>query len=816
MRSFLIVMVLLLSCCFAQAQWNTSGTNIINSNTGNVGIGTSNPQAKLEVDGGLYVNGGKLTQTVNLANDNSASFVNTSITGYGLFSQGGNGGKYVFHFLNQAGATVLYANSSNGYVGIGSINPQARLDVAGGANFSGKVGIGITSPTANLQVGAGTENGLVNFGGYAFAGSLRSSGDFFAGTNAYTEYTSSLENTKIKVYNTNASGSSAMQLAGNGDINFFTKAGNVTANQQLNIDANNAFKISGNGNIGIGTVAPGSRFTVAQTGYSGTPAHTSLAFINQSSNASGADLKPALELNNGGGSGYGLVSVASYNYFSGMVGIGPTTPLGTLHVNVTRPVIIKNNGGNGVYGSEIGFNSILDTNVQPNKFKKLGGTSQQGAASVVVDNYGNMNFQMYNAGTESESIINYTPQITFSNNGYLGVAAPNPITQFQVNSTRPVLIKNNGGNGMYGSEIGFNSILDTNVQPNKFKKLGGTSQQGGASVVVDNYGNMNFQMYNAGTESESIINYTPQITFSNNGYLGVAAPNPITPFQVNSIRPVLIKNNGSNGVYGSEIGFNAMLDTNTQPNKFKKLGGTSQKGGAAIVVDYYGNMMFQTYAGVDETEKIIDYLPQFIFSNNGKLGLGTVSPGAQLTVALPGYTGTPTHTSLAFINQSSNPNGTDLKPALEVGNNGGSGYGVVSVAANNYFTGNVGIGSRTPEHKLDVKGTVHAEEVKVDVNVPGPDYVFEADYNLTSLSEIETYVKENKHLPEVPSSKQMEEDGLNLKEMNLLLLKKVEELTLYLIEQNKHIEKIDTDNSDLKGLVYEQAKQIKSLKKINN
>jgi hypothetical protein len=59
---------------------------------------------------------------------------------------------------------------------------------------------------------------------------------------------------------------------------------------------------------------------------------------------------------------------------------------------------------------------------------------------------------------------------------------------------------------------------------------------------------------------------------------------------------------------------------------------------------------------------------------------------------------------------------------------------------------------------------------------------------LPSLSEIESYIKQNKHLPEVPSAREMEKDGINLSEMNMLLLKKVEELTLHLIEQSKKME----------------------------
>lgn len=104
--------------------------------------------------------------------------------------------------------------------------------------------------------------------------------------------------------------------------------------------------------------------------------------------------------------------------------------------------------------------------------------------------------------------------------------------------------------------------------------------------------------------------------------------------------------------------------------------------------------------------------------------------------------------------------------------------------------GNVAIGTHTPDvnAKLTVMGKIHTNEVLVDLNIQGPDYVFEKDYDLLSLSEIESYVHQHKHLPEVPSAKEMEANGLNLKEMNLLLLKKVEELTLHLIEIKKENE----------------------------
>lgn len=109
-----------------------------------------------------------------------------------------------------------------------------------------------------------------------------------------------------------------------------------------------------------------------------------------------------------------------------------------------------------------------------------------------------------------------------------------------------------------------------------------------------------------------------------------------------------------------------------------------------------------------------------------------------------------------------------------------------------YFnTGNVGIGSQSPDYKLTVNGTVHCSEVKVDVNIP-PDYVFEEGYKLRTLEEVKKYIDENKHLPEVPSAKEMEKTGVSVGEMNMLLLKKVEELTLYLLDLKKENEILKT------------------------
>ena len=132
--------------------------------------------------------------------------------------------------------------------------------------------------------------------------------------------------------------------------------------------------------------------------------------------------------------------------------------------------------------------------------------------------------------------------------------------------------------------------------------------------------------------------------------------------------------------------------------------------------------------------------------------------------------------------------------------------------------GYVSIGTKAPDALLTVNGTIHSSEVKVNLNFPAPDYVFANDYKLRSLQEVENYIKENSHLPEIPSAKEFEKNGINVSEMNMALLKKVEELTLYSIEQQKNTEKlnlyIDKQQKKYDELTLQLKKQNERLEKL--
>ncbi|GAA3647331.1 hypothetical protein [Flavivirga jejuensis] len=96
-----------------------------------------------------------------------------------------------------------------------------------------------------------------------------------------------------------------------------------------------------------------------------------------------------------------------------------------------------------------------------------------------------------------------------------------------------------------------------------------------------------------------------------------------------------------------------------------------------------------------------------------------------------------------------------------------------------------------------VLGKIITEEVKVKLYASWPDYIFNKDYNLPSLKEVENHIKENGHLQNIPSAKEVAENGILLGDMNAKLLQKIEELTLYTIQQQKELEEQKEKNSSL-------------------
>ena len=256
---------------------------------------------------------------------------------------------------------------------------------------------------------------------------------------------------------------------------------------------------------------------------------------------------------------------------------------------------------------------------------------------------------------------------------------------------------------------------------------------------------------------------------------------------------------------------------NTEYHQFVRTGV-----GAAVYINQTSNDANFPIMRLSSGTKEPNQLVKFTVENNGNVGIGTISPLAGLHLTKY-YTDSRGDFISAILGNGYNQwtlfggkNGGRIRGSNEgylliEGNPNGSGdkslylnYGSPGNVIIANGGGNVGIGTRTTgTHKLAVEGTIGAREIVVETG-SWSDFVFAQDYTLISLEDLEQYIKTNKHLPDVPSEKEVKENGLSLGQSDAVLLQKIEELTLYLIEQNKTqkalIEEVNTlkeKNSEL-------------------
>lgn len=220
-----------------------------------------------------------------------------------------------------------------------------------------------------------------------------------------------------------------------------------------------------------------------------------------------------------------------------------------------------------------------------------------------------------------------------------------------------------------------------------------------------------------------------------------------------------------------------------------------------------GGLLHVNHAGNNFSLRLNNTDRLTVMNSNGFVGINTTSPVDQLHV-----------NGNLRANQIRSENGVfsaEMSSNLVLQTNGGSRLTIL------HSNGFVGINTTTPTTNLEVNGSlktssasinstlpagyrfsvggkVIAEEVVVKLQSNWPDYVFEQDYRLRSLEEVASFIKQNKHLPEMPSLKEVEENGISIGKMNALLLKKIEELTLYILELKAEISYLKRDNKYLK------------------
>lgn len=175
-----------------------------------------------------------------------------------------------------------------------------------------------------------------------------------------------------------------------------------------------------------------------------------------------------------------------------------------------------------------------------------------------------------------------------------------------------------------------------------------------------------------------------------------------------------------------------------------------------------------------------------LLTYKGKVGLDVYTPLFGLDIKSENFKSlrltAPESPLLKLSGSYNNGDGAELwqSPEGHVSLNYNSGVSILYAKAD----GNIGIGTFTPQSKLAVNGTITASKVKVTAT-GWPDFVFKENYPLRTLEEVESFIKTNQHLPDIPSEKEVIANGNDLGEMDKKLLQKIEELTLYLIDLKK-------------------------------
>jgi Phage T4 tail fibre len=359
-----------------------------------------------------------------------------------------------------------------------------------------------------------------------------------------------------------------------------------------------------------------------------------------------------------------------------------------------------------------------------------------------------------------------------SNTGNVGINNTNPLVKLAVDISSTTTTYN----GYTGANVAL-MLKNKSNTANNFTVLSfansGTNTIADITAINTNHsthtGRLCFSTRAAGAGPQQ------RMLIDENGNVGIGTTTPASKLQINgngtgTTALSIIENSASTvgAHFISEGANNIMFQLKATAN-----GGINTElrtGGNSYLNALYGNVGIGTTAPLNKLQ--IGSNPQGWNENDMVISNSTNSLAIH---------NTPTHTYLYGSGDIA------IRP----------GFGQMAVYAK--ANGDVGIGTTAPDAKLAVKGTIHAQEVRVDLNgAVAPDYVFEKDYNLMPLDELKLYLEANKHLPEVPSAKEMDAQGVNLKEMNLLLLKKVEELTLYQIQSIDRIQKLEKEIETLK------------------
>jgi len=423
--------------------------------------------------------------------------------------------------------------------------------------------------------------------------------------------------------------------------------------------------------------------------------------------------------------------------------------------------------------------------------------------------------------------FSYGQTNTFPGNGNVGIGTTSPLSILDIgkNQTTPSF---RIGNSSYGAN--YNSIWGLQAGAQSIMIFGNNGQNEIRAGNTNAGGYLDFYTNNT-------VDYTTAsntMRLASNGNVGIGTTAPDRKFTIQRA------SNTSN----TELSFKDQ-GGNTQVTFGLESATTNDLliGGTAGMRFFTGSALGTSGVPSNEVMRI---------TSGGNIGIGTTSPNALLHVFTsaagmnvqlgkfeylqPGAKGSGyisilsgtrtmdieqnsgdgtfrfgTYMDSNIVNNYSASEGTYGNINFITGN--GTGSSVAMTIGGGTQKGNIGIGTTNPQgYKLAVNGSAIATSMTVKLYANWPDYVFKKDYQLSSLADLKKFIDSNHRLPDMPSEEQIAKDGLNLGEMNKLLVKKVEELTLYLIEQQTVNQSQQAINTSLQKELDELKKEVSALK----
>lgn len=535
-----------------------------------------------------------------------------------------------------------------------------------------------------------------------------------------------------------------------------------------------------------------------------------------------------------------LGAKSDFNYKNGSIGIGvgATNPDGNMQIGgSTTEGMLFLGGGKGYAGigsvrSDGGL--ALGWNIYSRYTSSDGGIVRvaqakpyQGYTGIKLSPEGVIDFfGHYGSSVVADEIANKNENIRMriSRAGNVGIGVLNPYSKLSVNGNinlvSGVNIESNNGLGHVASKLYLNSHND--ARGAGLFSIGQTNTWFWGNPYLDHANS--FIIANrpteVGTDAIAQKQYA-KFYLNQDGDIGVGTTTPGAKLHIN---------NGDNS-YGAilananEVSFSLYsksLTTQANSETFR-LGlkyGTEERNG--FISFYRGGSAFGGFLGFSTYG-----VERMRINANGDIGIGTVNPESKLHVSDQvdgGFDGlvidnrkiygvgtgvNETSRIILSLSENGTPNPLDrIFGMIEAGSlfETTSSQGRLSFFTRNngnteekmriINNGNVGIGTITPDEKLAVNGKIHTKEVRVDLT-GWSDFVFEENYELPTLAEVENHIKEKGHLADIPSEKEVKANGIQLGEMNAKLLQKIEELTLYTIEQEKKIEILEAENKKL-------------------